>query len=101
MDRAGQVQLRQEAAGIVGWDQLRHVEHRYDDELLGVRLAGRDGTRITFVRGYSDSALFLDRLDPMAAMRRLPAAMEECRGVEAPPVPGPRPWTRPVNGSWP
>jgi hypothetical protein len=99
MDRAGQVQLRQEAG----------------------KLAGRAGTRITFGRGYSDSGLFLDRLDRMAVMVALPAAQERCgsggdaqfadltvsaAGIGwdacgAPLVPGPLPWTRPVNGTWP
>jgi hypothetical protein len=97
MDRAGQVQLRQEAGelaarvGLTGrlgeicsWHRWRRRVQRGCDEppqeLLGVTLAGRDGTAITFGRGYSDSALFLDRLDRMAALVTLPVALEQCRG---------------------
>jgi hypothetical protein len=81
----GLLQVRADEPGplVVGWDQLSHVEHRYDDEppneLLGVTLAGLDGTRILFGRGYSDSRLFLSRLDRMAVMLRLPAALRQCR----------------------
>ena len=81
----GLLQVRADEPGplVIGWDQLSHVEHRYDDEppheLLGVTLAGRYGTRITFGRGYGDARLFLDRLDRMAVMLTLPAALRQCR----------------------